>query len=761
LVRKTLVLLLLVVVLLSLSLTGCQENLAGLATSYASPQEAFDDSIAVLDELYDRAQIEEAGVLADVYRHLPPAYLDDVDSYSSYLEKNKVKQLYVDISLAVGNVQTTRIASQMPAPARSLKVITLFQSVMNKELKNYLGKISGDLPDQKSKSALASGTPKPVSVRSLPGADTTKIVDSSSSRGMYVISGQVYDSDLNGYENINIIDSETGVLYAVTNHEGKYNFEKNSFSSFEQLDKLTATNPSLSDFFGWSVSLDETTFFVGSPNYILPEAYGEGEVHIFEKQGSIWEESQVLTAEDGFIGNMFGSKVKLDNNIAFVSAYHDNEFGESSGAVYVFEKQGQTWIQTQKITSSDASMLASFGYALAYNGEFLFVSSKKGKIYIFENQDDSWVEFDVINKGGMNNYFGWSISVFEDTLIVHDDTTMYIYEFDGNSWDLKNYFDVESSPNGKVFISDSVIVYGAHEESVTGSDSGAVYIFEKQGQTWIQTQKLVASDSTSFQHFGYAIYLEEHTLFIGAPGELCSGEGAVYVFVFDGEEWIESATFTANDVNSCSNFGSSFEKNSDNLIVGARYDNELGEETGSVYIFSFEYFSTKAVDPSGNIIPLKTTGDTNQYNYFNLVGDVSNKDFKSIEFVPLSGEYYSISGYVMDPNLNGYDNVNITDVDTGEVYATSDSAGYYAFEANTVVEHELVQELFPDPGFSSIFGSDISVNENVLFAGAPGDAEAGTNAGAVYVYSFDGSSWVREQKLTVNNINNSTKIDTT
>ncbi len=45
------------------------------------------------------------------------------------------------------------------------------------------------------------------------------------------------------------------------------------------------------------------------------------------------------------------------------------------------------------------------------------------------------------------------------------------------------------------------------------------------------------------------------------------------------------------------------------------------------------------------------------------------------------------------------------------------------------------------------FGYCVSVSGNVLVVGAPGDSGAGENAGAIFVFRFDGVSWQEEQKL--------------
>lgn len=48
-----------------------------------------------------------------------------------------------------------------------------------------------------------------------------------------------------------------------------------------------------------------------------------------------------------------------------------------------------------------------------------------------------------------------------------------------------------------------------------------------------------------------------------------------------------------------------------------------------------------------------------------------------------------------------------------------------------------------DPDSLSQFGGALAINDNTLFVGAPMHDSFGVNAGAVYVFTFDGASWVQ------------------
>ena len=76
---------------------------------------------------------------------------------------------------------------------------------------------------------------------------------------------------------------------------------------------------------------------------------------------------------------------------------------------------------------------------------------------------------------------------------------------------------------------DSTIVVGATGDDDKGSSSGSVYIFTKQANgSYLETQKLVASDGRANDGFGHSVAISNTSVFIGAYNHL--SKGAVYVY---------------------------------------------------------------------------------------------------------------------------------------------------------------------------------------------------------------------------------------
>ncbi|WP_200962061.1 FG-GAP repeat protein, partial [Pseudovibrio sp. POLY-S9] len=114
---------------------------------------------------------------------------------------------------------------------------------------------------------------------------------------------------------------------------------------------------------------------------------------------------------------------------------------------------------------------------------------------------------------------------------------------------------------------------------VVGAD-GALYIHEPDGNGNYTVSKLITGDSST----GPALAVNEAGVIVtGAT----SGIGAAYVYVPNGSGGYSEIELTAPDVSGDGLFGSSVSINEDGVItVGSHSDNDNGEGSGSVYVFT-------------------------------------------------------------------------------------------------------------------------------------------------------------------------------
>jgi hypothetical protein len=84
-------------------------------------------------------------------------------------------------------------------------------------------------------------------------------------------------------------------------------------------------------------------------------------------------------------------------------------------------------------------------------------------------------------------------------------------------------------------------------------DSGAVYVFEREGSSWTQQAYLKASNTEAYDYFGWSVSISGDTIVVGAiredstatgvnGGQSNNGaldSGAAYVFVRGGSSWTQ------------------------------------------------------------------------------------------------------------------------------------------------------------------------------------------------------------------------------
>ena len=132
-------------------------------------------------------------------------------------------------------------------------------------------------------------------------------------------------------------------------------------------------------------------------------------------------------------------------------------------------------------------------------------------------------------------------------------------------------------------------VIGASKDDDQGKNSGSVFVYAFDEESWKPQAKIVPGDLVGSDAFGEAVSLDESTLAIGAPGHTHSGvrfAGAVYIFVREGNEWVQQAKLTPDDPGKSAKFGSCISLSFNTVVVGAPlHDTERGKDAGAAYIF--------------------------------------------------------------------------------------------------------------------------------------------------------------------------------
>jgi len=138
-----------------------------------------------------------------------------------------------------------------------------------------------------------------------------------------------------------------------------------------------------------------------------------------------------------------------------------------------------------------------------------------------------------------------------------------------------------------VSISGDYAIVGAFLEDAGGTDAGAAYIYKRNGTTWSQQAKLLASDAQASDNFGFSVSISGNTAVVGAYKEDAGGSnaGAAYIFERSGTTWTEVKKITASDAQADDDFGTSVAIDGTNVIIGSPGEDTKGSGAGAAYMF--------------------------------------------------------------------------------------------------------------------------------------------------------------------------------
>jgi hypothetical protein len=385
--------------------------------------------------------------------------------------------------------------------------------------------------------------------------------------------------------------------------------------------KLFAADGAKGDWFGFGTALDKDTAVIGA-TYSGIKGPGSGAAHIFTRSGGVWTLEQELFAEGAMSGSAFGFSADIEGDTAIISAPLDNnEKGNMAGAVYVFTRSGGVWTMQQKLVPSDAALDDRFGNAVAIDGDTLVATAwghdlglmgeigDAGAAYVFTRSGGVWEQQAKLVAGdaASPDHFGYSIAIDNDTIFVGalendaesvmDSGAVYVFTRDGGTWTqtqklvadkgaMAKDVTVNGYFGGSVSIDgDSAAVGATGALNMAKTDvTGAIYMFTRSGGTWTPQQKLVPDDLVLGDNLGYRVSLSGDALVTSSHWH-ASQSGAVYVFTQSGGAWAQRDKMVDKKGYPFQWFGIGLSYSGDTIIVGAAGDDEFGEDLGAASVF--------------------------------------------------------------------------------------------------------------------------------------------------------------------------------
>lgn len=365
--------------------------------------------------------------------------------------------------------------------------------------------------------------------------------------------------------------------------------------------KLVAADREIGDWFGISVDISGTYAVIGA----VEENAARGAAYVFERNGAgVWVQVAKLEATVRKSSDRYGNSVSISGNTIIVGAFHEdedeNEAGnmQNAGSAYIYTRVGGVWGFSQKIVASDRDPNDYFGYSVAIWEDKLIVGayhrdiptlSEYGGAYAFEYNGVEWEETRIMEATDtyFGDRFGWSVDVYDNYYIVgapyHD------------------YDDANSDPK---------------------NNAGAAYIFDEDN-SWAQ-DKIVGGDRWGQDNAGHSVAIFGTRAVLGTPLQnygidgdppFWSDAGAAFVYEKDGSGfWNQTQKLLTGDRATSDKFGHSVDLDADSIIGGAPEDNSTGGgSTGALYIFEDGTLGTTDVDFTNSVVafPNPTYGDLN------------------------------------------------------------------------------------------------------------------------------------------------------
>jgi cyclophilin family peptidyl-prolyl cis-trans isomerase len=382
--------------------------------------------------------------------------------------------------------------------------------------------------------------------------------------------------------------------------------------------KVTASDGSAGDWFGFAVAVDANYAIVAAPK----DNSNKGAAYIFKYNNGNWTQQAKLTASDGAAGDYFGGSVSISANHAIVGAPRDDS---NTGSAYIFEYNDGNWTQQAKLTAYESHVEDWFGQSVSISGDCAIVGAfltdttktNAGAAYIFYRHQGGTNHWGLQvglspSDAAVNDWFGYSVSINGEYAIIGaigDDPdssfpnftgSAYIFRHNGTSWAQQAKLTASDGADQDRFgrsvsIDGYYAIVGAYQNDDNGSNSGSAYIFEPNDldpNNWDQKAKLTASDAAASDYFGYSVAIGAGHALVGAYGNDDNGSssGSAYIFEpndLDPNNWDQKAKLTAPDAAASDYFGFSVAIGiGRRAIVGAYGNDDSGSESGSAYILT-------------------------------------------------------------------------------------------------------------------------------------------------------------------------------
>lgn len=275
-------------------------------------------------------------------------------------------------------------------------------------------------------------------------------------------------------------------------------------------------------------------------------------------------------------------------------------------------------IELQKLDTGELTEHSFCGTAVCLTGKRLIVGvpgfdgekTDQGELLVYEFSDTNrWLKAAslIMPEATTNSHFGYVLTAAENFVVVgcqfanKGTGAAYIFERSTNgTWTQTQVLTPDDSHGDQLFGCSMAcfrnrLVIGARQDRKQFTDAGSAYVFERQqdGQ-WIQTAKLVGSNTIADDQFGGAVAVSEDFVVVGSRHNN-ENKGSVYVFAQNEDgHWTEQTRLQSDSPQKFGQFGNAVAVSNRTIVVGEWHCSRGVRSTGVVHVFE--------IDRSGKVV---------------------------------------------------------------------------------------------------------------------------------------------------------------
>lgn len=539
---------------------------------------------------------------------------------------------------------------------------------------------------------------------------------------------------------------------------------------------------------------------------VLVSGTDEASLYLWNDRTLTWVDGPKLVPGDGSTGHGFGRSVALSGSLAVVGEPWDDTQGPNTGRVHVFRRDGTVWARERIFSVPGLPDHTQLGSIVATNGTSVLVGyprhdNRTGTVYLFAGSTepglrapellapaDSSVGFpdtlrwhpaelaeqyelqlspspefdeDVTTAGGLpvtshllsddlaldtlRTYF-WRVRARNAT-----DTSRWSEAWAFTTGDQTKIHGTDRNPDDyfgqSVSMWGDLALVGAPGDDEAGRSAGAVYVYRRDGDVWRQEQKVLSPEP--YYSLGKTTATDGTVAL--AAGNATSPYELAQVYWQDGAVWQEEAQLAVYETQWRGFSGpTGRDIHGDVVLVGEPFDEERDFESGAVHVFRR---SGSTWTYEAKLKPERPEED----DYFGwsvaLEGDVAvvgamREGLGGAAYVfRWTGTAWTQEARLVASDVTAHLGFGWSVAISEDAILVGAWAAAYAFRWDGTRWRE-EQKIVPTGSYDNeSFGRFLALAGDVAVIGSPEDDEQGANAGAAFVYRYNGTGWVQERKL--------------